>query len=111
MARTIRFHVDEHIDFAVAEGLRPRGIDVSTTPERNFIVQSYDVHWLLVNEEQRLLVTSDSDFLIFHSQGRSYWGIAYCHKQSRSIGQIIQTLEFIWELLEPTDMRNRIEFL
>jgi len=111
MARTIRFHLDEHIDFAIAEGLRRRGIDFSTTPERNFSGQSDDAHWLLVNDEQRILVTRDSDFLIFHSQGRPHWGIAYCHQQTRSIGQIIQTLELIWELLEPVDMRNRIEFL
>jgi membrane associated rhomboid family serine protease len=30
MPRTIRYHLDEHIDFAVAQGLRRRGIDVTT---------------------------------------------------------------------------------
>ena len=51
--------------------------------------------------EQRVLVTNDSDFLKFHDQGRHYWGIAYCHQQSRTIGQLIHTLELIWEVLEP----------
>ena len=111
MARTIRFHLDEYIDSAVAEGLRRRGIDVSTTPERNFVGQSDEAHLLFVNEQQRILVTSDSDFLIFHSQGQPHWGIAYCHQQTRSVGQMIHTLELIWELLEPLDMQNRVEFL
>lgn len=33
MARTIRFHLDENVHRAIAEGLRRRGIDVTTTPE------------------------------------------------------------------------------
>jgi hypothetical protein len=33
MPRTIRFHLDEDVDPAIAEGLRRRGIDVTTTPE------------------------------------------------------------------------------
>jgi hypothetical protein len=37
MARTIRFHLDENCDRAIAEGLRRRGIDVSTTPEAELL--------------------------------------------------------------------------
>ena len=59
MGRTIRFHFDEHIDSTVAEGLRRRRADVSTTAERHLI------------------------------------------------GQMIHTLE----LLEPSEMKNRVEFL
>ena len=33
MARTMRFHLDEHVPHAIAEGLRRRGIDVTTTVE------------------------------------------------------------------------------
>lgn len=33
MARTIRFHLDENCHRAIADGLRRRGIDVTTTPE------------------------------------------------------------------------------
>jgi hypothetical protein len=33
MPRTIRFHLDENCHRAIAEGLRRRGINVSTTPE------------------------------------------------------------------------------
>src|SRR4051812_30213012 len=33
MPRTIRFHLDEDVDPAVAEGLRRRGVDVTTSRE------------------------------------------------------------------------------
>lgn len=33
MSRTIRFHLDENCPRALADGLRRRGIDVTTTPE------------------------------------------------------------------------------
>jgi hypothetical protein len=33
MPRTIRFHLDEHVATAVADGLRRLGIDVTTTSE------------------------------------------------------------------------------
>lgn len=111
MARTIRFHFDEHMAPAVAEGLRRRGIDVSTTIERSLLRQADEIHWQLVVTEQRVLVTSDADFLKFHDQGRPHWGIAYCHQQSRTVGQLIHSLELIWEVLEPGDMQNPVEFL
>lgn len=37
MAEKIRFHLDENVSTAVAEGLRRRGIDVTTTPEQALI--------------------------------------------------------------------------
>ena len=111
MARTIRFHLDEHVDPTVAAGLRRRGVDVSTTSERNLIGEEDEIHWQLVVSEQRVLVTSDSDFLNFHDQGRPHWGLAYCHQQSRTIGQLIHSLELVWEVLEPADMQNRVEYL
>ena len=37
MAEKIRFHLDENVSNAVAEGLRRREIDVTTTPEKALI--------------------------------------------------------------------------
>ncbi len=37
MPRTIRFHLDENCHRAVAEGLRRRGVDVTTTPETGLL--------------------------------------------------------------------------
>lgn len=38
-------------------------------------------------------------------------GIIYCPQQTKSIGQIIQGLVLIWELLEPEEMLGNIEYL
>ena len=43
--------------------------------------------------------------------GITHRGIAYCPQQSKSIGAIIQGLLLIWEILEPEEMLNRVEFL
>jgi hypothetical protein len=37
MARTIRFHLDEHVSNAVAEGLRRRGMNVTTTADAGLL--------------------------------------------------------------------------
>jgi hypothetical protein len=37
MPGQIKFHLDENVSNAVAEGLRRRGIDVTTTPEQDLI--------------------------------------------------------------------------
>ena len=44
LARTMRFHLDEHLPHAIAEGLRRRGIDVTTTVEAGLRGASDDVH-------------------------------------------------------------------
>jgi len=59
----------------------------------------------------RVLFTNDADFLRLHESGEIHPGIVYCHQQSRSIGQIIQGLELIWEVLESEEMHRCLEFL
>lgn len=62
-------------------------------------------------DNSRVIVSNDPDFLRLHDQGVEHPGIAYCHQQSRSIGEMIRALELIWEILEPEEMRNRVEFI
>jgi predicted nuclease of predicted toxin-antitoxin system len=111
MARTIRFHLDEHVDPAIADGLRRRGIDVTTTANAGLQGAADLAHVAFANTEQRVLFTNDYHFLSLHNQGVDHPGIAYCHQQSRSIGEIIRALELIWEILEPEEMRKRVEFV
>jgi hypothetical protein len=58
-----------------------------------------------------VIFTEDDDYLALNARGVPHAGIAYCHQQTRSIGQIIQMLVLIWEVYEPEDMANRIEDL
>jgi predicted nuclease of predicted toxin-antitoxin system len=111
MPRTIRFHLDEHCPVTLAEGLRRRGIDVSTTPEVGLLHASDEDHVAFALREGRVIFTHDDDYLILHASGVPHAGIAYCHQDARSIGDIIRGLTLIWEVYEPTEMLNHVEWL
>ncbi len=59
----------------------------------------------------RVLVTQDDDFLRLHAERTSHAGIAYCHQQSMSIGEMLRRLILIHDLLAPEEMAGRVEFL
>ena len=111
MPRTIRFHLDEHVPDAVANGLRLLGIDVTTTAGAN-LLGAEDVDQIAYGiSECRVIFTQDDDFLVLAAMGVEHAGIVYCHQTTRSIGQIIRALELIWEVFEVDEMRNRVEFI
>jgi uncharacterized protein with PIN domain len=111
MSERIKFHLDENVSNAVADGLRRRGIDVTTTPEQNPISASDQEQLTFALEQERVLFTQDDDFLKLHQANIPHAGITYCHQGRRSIGEIVRTLVLIWEWVEPTDMMGKVEFL
>lgn len=111
MSERIRFHLDENVNGAIALGLRRYGIDVTTTQEVGLSGQADEAQLEFVQREQRVLFTQDSDFLIIASQSLDHPGIAYCRKDTRSIGEVIERLVLIYEVLTPDEMRGYVEFL
>jgi predicted nuclease of predicted toxin-antitoxin system len=85
-ASAMRFHLDEHVDPAVAYGLRLRGIDVTTTADANLLGAADESHLEFARRERRIIFTNDSDFLRFASAETEHAGIAYCARNTRSIG-------------------------
>jgi predicted nuclease of predicted toxin-antitoxin system len=67
MARTIRFHLDENCHRAIAEGLRRRGVDVTTTPEVGLLTATDEEHAAFCQAQGRVLFTQDRDFLRMHA--------------------------------------------
>jgi len=63
----------------------------------------------------RVLFSQDVDLLIVTDQwlttGREFAGLVYAHQLGVTIGQAIRDLMLIALVLNPEDMRNRIEFL
>jgi predicted nuclease of predicted toxin-antitoxin system len=59
----------------------------------------------------RVLVTHDADFLRLHTEGVPHAGIAYCHQQSKPVGDLLRRLISMHNLLEPEEMAGRVEFL
>ena len=43
--------------------------------------------------------------------GRGFSGLVYVHQLRLTIGQAIQDLTLIAQVLDPEDMRNRIQYL
>jgi hypothetical protein len=111
MTDRIRFHLDENVDPAVADGLRRRGVDVTTTQQVGLMHASDEIQLEFALSEARILVSHDEDFLILAKQGAEHAGIAYCHPQLRSIGEIIAALMLIRDCLTSDEMKNHIEFL
>lgn len=111
MPKTIKFHLDENCDPRIATALRRRGVDVTTTPEMGLLHAEDERQVSHATSEGRVIFTRDADFLRIDALGLEHPGIAYCHPKSWSLGEIIRRLLLIWEIYEPEEMRNRVEYL
>lgn len=111
MTRAIRFHLDEHVNPAIANVLRRRGIDITTTTEAGLCRADDQSQIAYAWHEGRVLVTHDDDFLRWHSRGVPHAGIAYCRQEARSLGQIIEMLILMHDTLTPKEMIGQVQFL
>jgi predicted nuclease of predicted toxin-antitoxin system len=111
MADRIRFHLDENVNSAVAAALRRVGADVSTTASAGLIGRSDLEQLAFVQGEGRVLVTHDDDFLTIASARDDHPGIAFSQKDRRSIGEIVEQLVLVYEVLEPEEMVGRVQYL
>jgi uncharacterized protein with PIN domain len=107
----MRFHLDEHVDPAIAYGLRLRGVDVTTTIDAKLVSAPDESHLEFARREGRVIFTNDPDFLRFDSAGVEHFGIAYCSRSARSIGYIVRHLCLMHDCLEADGVRDRVEYL
>lgn len=107
----VRFHLDEHIAFAIALALRQRGIDVTTAAEADLIAATDEAHLEYARQSRRVVVTHDDDFLNLHALGTPHAGIAYCRCGARTIGEMVQMLVLIYELMLPDEMTGEVVYL
>jgi Domain of unknown function (DUF5615) len=107
----LRFHLDEHVDHAIARGLRSRGIDATTTADAGLLGADDVAHVEFALREGRVIFTNDADFLALASQSVHHGGIAYCARGARSIGHVVRYLCLMNDCLEPHEMADLVEFL
>ena len=107
MPQTIKFHLDENVDGAVALGLRRRGVDVSTTTGAGLGGATDEDQLDYCFAAGRVIFTMDQDFLRLHPSRPDHKGIVFAHQQ----GTTIRGLLLIWELLEPEKMHGLLEYL
>jgi predicted nuclease of predicted toxin-antitoxin system len=111
MARTIRFHLDEHCPSALAAGLRRQGVDVTTTPEAGLVGATDEQQLGFACTNNRVIFTQDSDFLAINATGVEHPGIVYCHQRKYAVGELVQMLVLVWEVYGPEELRNRVEYI
>ena len=106
----VRYYLDEHIDPAIAAGLRARGIEVLTTAETGH-EQAPDIEQLeFARSENCVLVTRDADFLALAAQGIAHSGIAFWHSKRRAIGTLIRGLVSLWRTTTADEMQGQVRF-
>lgn len=110
MAERISFHLDENADPDIAKGLRRYGIDATTSQEAGLLGTEDSTQLQFAVAHGRVIVTHDQDLLAL-SASQPHCGIAYCDMNTRSTGQIINSLILIYEVLTPEEMKGRIEYL
>jgi predicted nuclease of predicted toxin-antitoxin system len=111
MSDRIRFHLDENVNPAIAGALRQKGIDVTTCRESGLLGKTDQEQLAFAMREMRVIVTHDDDFLRLADSGYSHAGIVYCQQKSLSIGEIIAGLVLILEILSPSEILGKVEFL
>ncbi|MDQ6833692.1 MAG: hypothetical protein M3008_09845 [Chloroflexota bacterium] len=57
-----------------------------------------------------MIVTRDADFLRFASQDANHPGIVFWSQTSRSLGEVIQNLILLYEVITAEEMNGRIEY-
>ncbi|HUG66800.1 MAG TPA: DUF5615 family PIN-like protein [Pirellulaceae bacterium] len=107
----IRYHLDESVPNAIANGLRLRGIDVTTTKDAGLLEAPDDQQLAYAHANHRVIVSFDDDFLVLASQGVEHSGIAYCHQRERSIGQVVNGLVSLWRQRTREDMAWQTHYL
>jgi len=91
--------------------LRRRGVDVLTALEANRCSLSDLEQLEYATQNERVMVTFDDDLLNLASMGIKHSGIAFCPASKYSIGEMIYALLLVYEILEPEELSDHIEFL
>lgn len=109
MADRVKFYMDEHVPFAVTQGLRRRGVDVLTVQEAAMHAASDEEYRAFALSQGRVIFTQDADFLRLHAAGLHHAGIAYAPQQT-PVGDMIRGLILIAEVLEASEMAGHVEY-
>lgn len=88
---TLALSTDHHVNFAIVERVRPKGIDVLTTLEDGSDRRSDEEIPTRANELGRVIFTQDVDFIVpadeWLGAGRPFAGIVFAHQLGVTIGR------------------------
>lgn len=108
-------YMDQHVERAITNGLRSRGVDVLTAyedggdrlPDPDLLDRATMLNRVLFTRDEDLLAEAD------HRQqhGITFAGVVYAHKQRVTIGTCVGHLELVVKASALEDMRNKVEYL
>lgn len=107
----VRVHLDEHFSPVIAEELRKRGVDATSTFEAGLSGVDDPTQLAFATREKRVLVTCDSDLLVIHHRGIEHCGIVAWQGPADAIGLLVRWLTLLAEVYEAEELINRVEFL
>ena len=102
---------DEHIPYPVIEGLRRRGIDVTTVQQLGMRGALDQEILQTAHGQERVIYTNDVDFLRLHALGVDHSGIIYHHALDYSLGEAIRRVCLACKTLFTEEMMDRVVFL
>jgi hypothetical protein len=113
----LKLHLDEDADaYALLNGLRHRGWDVTSSRERALLGRSDEEQLAWASGQNRTIYTYNAvDFCRLHSellrQGRHHAGIIIGDQQTASIGEELQRFLRLSEARTDQQMRDALEYL
>lgn len=105
----IKFYFDEHIPRAVTDALQQQGLDILTVQAANRQGLPDEEQLDFATQENRVMVTMDSDYIALAVQGISHAGIAFVTSDT-SIGDLINNLILLHGVMTPEEMENNVEY-
>jgi uncharacterized protein with PIN domain len=107
----IRYHLDEHMDTAIAAGLRQRGIEVTTTFEAGLLNVRDPDQISFAAAEGRVFVTRNRGIVREVPPGTTHSGIIIARSGRRYIGPTVLALARLHRTTTGEEMVDRIEYV
>ena len=112
---SIPVYMDVHVKLTVTQGLRLRGIDVLTAQDDERAERPDEELLERATLLGRMIFTQDEDFLAiatdWQESGRPFFGVAYSHQMSITVGQAVTQLEMVCKVMTAHELRNTILYL
>jgi hypothetical protein len=110
----VKFHLDENVNPSVAEGLRVRGFDATTTVGQRLLRASDDKQLRVSTAGRRALFSHDVTTLpLLHADwlaaGREHAGIILA--PARPVGALVRALTALVREIDGTELRSQLVWL
>lgn len=106
----MKFLADEHIELSIVTGLKLLRIDVTSVNDAGKRGSDDERILSFAKDNNRVIITRDSDFVKLHSRGIEHAGIIFIPK-FLEIGKVIKEIEKASMILESEHIKNSVIFI